>query len=178
MEVHNQFIRFNTEKSQIRDNHLIHEELPVLKRDFEKILLEAVDEGVSSLGESLKEAIYFHLGKNFNIKKHEIPDKIEAFTDAVENIFGFGANFLEIAIIRQLHAKASQRAKWHVSLARAEENLVAALHDQSEMNGIWLADMQACRGGSRGQRLCREHGWSGHNFQVDTSDQTQVRRGR
>jgi hypothetical protein len=46
------------------------------------------------------------------------------------------------------------------------------------MNGIWLADMQACRGGSRGQRLCRECGWSGHNCQVDTSDQTQVRRGR
>lgn len=94
---------------------MFHEELPVLKRDFEKILLEAVDEGLSSLGESSKEAIYFHLDKNFNVKKHEIPDKIETFTGAVENIFGLGANFLEIAIMIQLHAKVSQRAKWHVS---------------------------------------------------------------
>jgi hypothetical protein len=94
---------------------LFHEELPVLKRDFEKILIEAVDEGLSSLGESSKEAIYFHLDKNFNIKKHEIPEKIEAFAGAVESIFGFGANFLEIAIMRQLHTKVRQGAKWHVS---------------------------------------------------------------
>jgi hypothetical protein len=87
----------------------------VLKRDFEKILIEAVDEGLSSLGESSKKAVYFHLDKNFNIKKQEIPEKIEAFAGAVENIFGFGANFLEIAIMRQLHAKVSQGAKWHIS---------------------------------------------------------------
>lgn len=85
------------------------------KRDFEKLLLEAVDEGLSSLGESSKEAIYFHLDKDFNVRKHEIPDKIEAFVGAVENIFGLGANFLEIAIMKQLHAKMGRQVKWHVS---------------------------------------------------------------
>lgn len=85
------------------------------KRDFEKLLLEAVDEGLSSLGESSKEAIYFHLDKDFNVRKHEIPDKIEAFVGAVENIFGLGANFLEIAIMKQLRAKMGQQFKWHVS---------------------------------------------------------------
>jgi hypothetical protein len=94
---------------------LFHEELPVPKRDFEKLLLEAVDEGLSSLGESSKEAIYFHLDKDFNVRKHEIPDKIEAFVGAVENIFGLGANFLEIAIMKQLRAKMGQQFKWHVS---------------------------------------------------------------
>jgi hypothetical protein len=87
----------------------------VPKRDFEKLLLEAVDEGLSSLGESSKEAIYFHLDKDFNVRKHEIPDKIEAFVGAVENIFGLGANFLEIAIMKQLRAKMGQQFKWHVS---------------------------------------------------------------
>ena len=85
------------------------------KLDFEKLLLEAVDEGLSSLGESSKEAIYFHLDKDFNVRKHEIPDKIEAFVGAVENIFGLGANFLEIAIMKQLRAKMGQQFKWHVS---------------------------------------------------------------
>ena len=94
---------------------MFHEELPVPKRDFEKLLLEAVDEGLSSLGESSKEAIYFHLDKDFNVRKHEIPDKIEAFVGAVENIFGLGANFLEIAIMKQLRAKMGQQFKWHVS---------------------------------------------------------------
>lgn len=58
------------------------------KRDFEKLLLEAVDEGLSSLGEPSKQAIYFHLEKGFNIKKQEIPYKITTFAKAVEKILG------------------------------------------------------------------------------------------
>jgi hypothetical protein len=73
------------------------------KRDFEKLLLEAVDEGLSSLGETSKIAIYFHLKKSFNIKKKEIPYKIEAFAKGIEKIFGLGANFLEILIMKQLY---------------------------------------------------------------------------
>ena len=75
------------------------------KRDFEKILLEAVDEGLYSLGQSSRRAIYFHLEKNFNVKKQEIPSKIEVFADAIEKIFGSGANFLEILIMKRLNEK-------------------------------------------------------------------------
>jgi len=82
------------------------------KQNFDKLLLEAVDEGLSSLGESSKQAIYFRLEKRFNIKKHEIPHKIEAFADAIEKIFGLGANFLEILIMKQLHEKVGQSFKW------------------------------------------------------------------
>jgi hypothetical protein len=89
--------------------------LLLTKRDFEKLLLEAVDEGLSSLGESSKQAIYFHLDKSFNIQKGEIPDKIGMFTNAIENIFGFGANFLEILIMERLHEKISHNVKWHVT---------------------------------------------------------------
>ena len=77
----------------------------MLKRDFEKLLLQAVDEGLSSLGESSRQAIYFHLKKNFNIKKKEIPNKIGNFADAIEKIFGSGADFLEILIMKSLHEK-------------------------------------------------------------------------
>jgi len=75
------------------------------KRDFERILLEAVDEGLSSLGESSKVAVYFHLQKNFNVRKEEIPCNVEAFAEAMEKIFGQGANFLEILIMKRLHEK-------------------------------------------------------------------------
>jgi len=85
------------------------------RNTFEKILLEAVDEGLSSLGESPRQAIYFHLNEKFNIKKLEIPDNIEAFAGAVENIFGQGANFLKIAIMKQLNKKVGQKDKWHLS---------------------------------------------------------------
>ena len=75
------------------------------EHDFERILLEAVDEGLSSLGESSKVAIYFHLQKNFNVRKEEIPCRVEAFAEAMEKIFGQGATFLEILIMKRLHEK-------------------------------------------------------------------------
>lgn len=82
------------------------------KRSFNKLLLEAVDEGLASLGESSKQAIYFHLEKRYNIKKQEIPHKIEAFADAIEKIFGLGADFLEILIMKQIHQKVGGSFKW------------------------------------------------------------------
>jgi len=74
-------------------------------RRFEKLLLEAVDETLSSLGDSSKEAIYFHLEKTFSINKQDIPHKIEEFANAVEKIFGPGAKLLEIKIMKRLYEK-------------------------------------------------------------------------
>ena len=85
------------------------------KRDFEKILLEAVDEGLSSLGQSSSRAIYFHLEKSFNVKKQEIPFKIEVFADAIEKIFGLGANSIEIVIMKRLHKKTEEAFELHES---------------------------------------------------------------
>lgn len=79
--------------------------------DFEKLLLEAVDASLASLGESSKQAIYYHLEKGFNIKKQEIPSNIGAFSCAVEKIFGLGANFLESLILKRLYEKAGLTGK-------------------------------------------------------------------
>jgi len=79
--------------------------------DFERLLLEAVDEGLASIGESPKQAIYFHLEKGFKIKKQEIPQNIEAFIVAVEKIFGIGATFLETLILTALYEKTGLQGK-------------------------------------------------------------------
>jgi hypothetical protein len=76
-----------------------------LNRDFEKLFLEAVDEGLAYLGESTSRTIYYHLESDFNIKKQGIPRNIEAFADALEKIFGDGAGLLEIEIMKKLHEK-------------------------------------------------------------------------
>lgn len=75
------------------------------EREFDRLLLESVDEALSSLGEASKEAIYFHLEKSFNIKKCEIPMRIEDFAHAMEKIFGLGASFLEVLIMKRLYNK-------------------------------------------------------------------------
>jgi len=86
-------------------------ELP-RNRCFEELLAEAVDEGLSSLGDSAKQAIYFHLEKTFSIEKQNIPNKIEEFTNAIEKIFGLGAKTLEIRIIKSLYEKVGRDFKY------------------------------------------------------------------
>jgi hypothetical protein len=80
-------------------------EPPLLNLHFEKLLLEAVDEGLAWLGESASQAIYYHLENDFNIKKQDIPCKIEGFANALEKIFGAAAALLEIEIMKKLHEK-------------------------------------------------------------------------
>jgi len=72
---------------------------------FDSVMIEAVDEVFSSIGHSCKQAIYFQLENVFKIKKQEIPLKIEDFTDAIEQLFGIGAKFIELKIIEVLHKK-------------------------------------------------------------------------
>jgi hypothetical protein len=79
---------------------------------FNKILLEAIDDALSSLSESVKESIYYHLEKIFNIKKYEIPHRIDDFSDALERIFGLGARPLEIMFMKHLHNRIGLVCKW------------------------------------------------------------------
>ncbi len=73
--------------------------------DFRKLLAEAVEESLSSLGESPKQAILFHLENTFKIKKQEIPDKLHLFDQAIRKLFGPGADFLETLIAKKLCEK-------------------------------------------------------------------------
>ncbi|UCC33616.1 MAG: hypothetical protein JSW53_01015 [Candidatus Bathyarchaeota archaeon] len=80
------------------------------KNDFDKLLIEAIDDGLASLGESSKDAIYFHLEKGFNVRKSEIPSRIDSFKEAIEGIFGSGARFLETLILTKLHRRIGQNS--------------------------------------------------------------------
>jgi hypothetical protein len=83
------------------------------EKDFDELLLEAVDEGLSSIGESAKQAIYFYLENVFKIKRHEIPSKIEDFAAALVNIFGLGADCLELLIMTHLYEKVKGIVQLH-----------------------------------------------------------------
>jgi hypothetical protein len=73
--------------------------------NFSRLFLAAVDESLSSLGDSSKQAIFFHLEASFNIKKESIPSNLTEFSKALEGIFGSGALYLEELIARRLHQK-------------------------------------------------------------------------
>jgi len=80
--------------------------------DFDDILLETIDETLSSLGEPVKNTVYFHLQNNFKINKNEIPKKISEFSDIIQRIFGSGAGLLEIKFMKTLHSKISVNIRW------------------------------------------------------------------
>lgn len=79
---------------------------------FDDVLLEAVDEVFTSLGKSVKTALYFHLKNTFGIDKSEIPSRIADFSDALEKIFRQGARLLEIQIMEKLNLKLGLACKW------------------------------------------------------------------
>jgi hypothetical protein len=75
------------------------------QNNFSKILLSAVEESLSSLGDSPKKAILFHLEASFNLKKEKIPTNLTEFAKALEGIFGPGASYLERLIVKRLYEK-------------------------------------------------------------------------
>ena len=108
------------------------------KKSFERLLLKAIDEGLFSLGDSPKRVVYFYIEKKFNIKKRDIPYKVEEFVDALEKIFGLGAKFLEILIIRRLYEKVGQIFEWnerHTDLTFTE--YVAAARRSYLKKKVW-----------------------------------------
>jgi hypothetical protein len=72
---------------------------------FEQLLLEAIDDALSLLGESVKISILLHLGNRFKIEKEEIPHRVDEFQNALEQIFGLGTRYLEILIMKSLNSK-------------------------------------------------------------------------
>ena len=121
------------------------EESLLLRRNFEKILLEAVDEQLTSLGESSKQALYFHLERGFNIKRQEIPKKTEAFVSAMEKIFGQGANYLEILIMKRLHEKIGYDVKVRSSNLTFIEYVEAAKQSYCEEKESGRKELGGCQ---------------------------------
>jgi hypothetical protein len=75
------------------------------QNNFKEILLAAVEESLSSLGDSPKQAILFHLQDTFKIEVEHIPENITEFAKALEKIFGPGAVYLEKLILKSLYEK-------------------------------------------------------------------------
>jgi hypothetical protein len=72
---------------------------------FDQYLMESIDETLSSLGEVVKNAVFGHLGNEFQIDKADIPQKIVDFSKVIHKVFGLGADRLELKIVKSLSSK-------------------------------------------------------------------------
>jgi len=106
------------------------------KKSFDKLMLQAVDDAFSSLGESAKLSIYFHLKSRFKIAKSAIPNRPEDFAIGLERIFGLGAHFIEILIMKNLFEKVGQPLEWNENKQLSFADYVAAAKQSYQMKNV------------------------------------------
>ena len=72
---------------------------------FDQLLIEAIDEGLNTLGEPIKNHLYNILEDDFSITKDTLPQRMEEFSKLLFRIFGLSAYQLEIQFMKKLYAK-------------------------------------------------------------------------
>jgi hypothetical protein len=78
---------------------------PLKNEKFGNLLIAVVDKTLSCLGEEPKSAIYFHLENVLNLPKHEIPSRIDEFSNGLEGLLGSGAKILENSFIKNIYSE-------------------------------------------------------------------------
>jgi len=76
-----------------------------------------IDRGLSALGETPKQAIWFCLENKFHFDRTKLPGNIEEFQDALEKTFGLGYSFLEALFREYLHEATGENFGPFVSFA-------------------------------------------------------------
>jgi len=71
---------------------------------FKELFDLAVDRTMLALGESGRQATYYHIEKTFGLKRRQWHKKPENFAEALERIFGPGAQLLLKTIAKQLYS--------------------------------------------------------------------------
>ena len=84
----------------------------------DKLVLQVIERGFDSLGESPKQAVWFCLEEKFGFNRKKVAENIEAFEEALQKIFGLGYNFLD-TLFRQYLQEATGE-KFHNCASFAE----------------------------------------------------------
>jgi len=115
-------LEINLFDSEKQDDKLLDQTTSEIsaQKKFNEYLIESIDDALTSLGEPVKNTVYFQLENNFNITKNKIPDQIDEFTGIMHKIFGLGASRLEIKFMKNLHSKIKvnieiQGCEWPLS---------------------------------------------------------------
>ncbi len=85
----------------MKDNPLFQKNI-LKNRAVTKRISACIDEAFKELGPSVADALYFYLKHNFNLKKEDIPVRIETLSKALRSIFGEGAKIIEKLCVQKL----------------------------------------------------------------------------
>lgn len=68
--------------------------------------LNSIDEALSVLGDSAREAVYFYLESDHDLAKEMIPIRAQVFEDAMEMMFKDGAKMILRLVVKKSYIKA------------------------------------------------------------------------
>ena len=102
------------------------------------MVLECVDRGMVSLGESARQAIYWHIEQDDHLKREEIPRKPQEFIKALQKLFGPGTKTIEKSILRQIRIR--------FSISRDVESFVTAVGEAKALGNTGSGARAAGRG--------------------------------
>ncbi|MBS7650174.1 hypothetical protein KEJ35_02290 [Candidatus Bathyarchaeota archaeon] len=85
--------------------------------DFNKRLLEAIDESLLALGEHVRQAVYHYMETRFSIRRDEIPYRPEDFAEALRDMLGSGGKVLLRLAVKIFYAKLGlnfeEKSEWN-----------------------------------------------------------------
>ncbi len=95
------------------------------EEEFNILLLQAIEETISCLGESPTRKIYFYMDKKFSLTVSDVPSRLEEYSHALETMLGVGAKILEHRIVRRL----SQRTQTTIQNSiPSDANFTESIH--------------------------------------------------
>jgi hypothetical protein len=69
------------------------------------VLVEAIDYGLLALGEIVSATIYQRIECTCQVKREEIPDRLESFHEALRGMLGAGTKVIEKQIAKNLYSR-------------------------------------------------------------------------
>ena len=94
------------------------------------LFADAVDEALSVLGESPKEAIYEFLQNDYGIEKNEIPNRFREFSSILEETVGPSSDQVLEFIIERFYVKLNLEIPTSTTICDAIENVQKLLKAQ------------------------------------------------
>jgi len=83
---------------------------------FSDVLLQAVDQALLVPGEIVRAAIYERIERSYQLKREEIPEKLPAFQNALQELLGAAAKVMEKLIAKNLYSRLgiefAEHADW------------------------------------------------------------------
>jgi len=78
-----------------------------------RAVLDAVDHGLLALGSVVRETIYWRIEESHQVKREEIPEKLDSFHKALQQLLGRGAGVISYLIAKNLYTRLDLKFTQH-----------------------------------------------------------------